>query len=314
MADQNTVVGIDVSKDRLDVHILETEEAFSVENSRKGWKRLRKRLLGLDEPAIGMEASGGYEKGVADDLALTGFAVYVLNAGQVRAFARGVACHAKTDPLDARIIARCLTASLETARPWAPDPDRSRLSALVSYRQALVAERTELKGRLDKTSQPTVQRLMRHQLGVVKQSLLVVEKEIAAALKETSELRDKAALIGSAPGAGPVLIATLLAQLPEIGRIDSRALCALVGVAPFDRQSGTSRWSGRCLGGRSYVRRVVYMATRSAVRGSNPALAEFYARKRAEGKPDKVAMVATMRKFLLMLNAMIRDEQPWKAA
>ena len=311
MAEQQHIVGIDVAKARLDIHLYPDAQAWSVPNSHDGWRSLEKDLRRLQGIQIAMEASGGYERGVAEALARAGFDVHILDAGQVRAFARGIGCRAKTDPLDAQIIARCLDATGDKARPWRPDTEQRRLADLVSYRTALMADRVVLRGRLDKAYEALVEQYLRSQLDHIDEIIAEVEKEVAILVKQAPALKAKNRIMRSMPGVGPVLATTLLSKMPELGHADDGAIAALAGVAPYDRQSGQSQNSGKCQGGRSAIRRVLYMAVRTAVQGCNPPLKRFDLPKRQEGKPDKVAMVATMRKMLVILNAMLRKNTMW---
>lgn len=312
MTQERVFVGIDVAKARLDVHLYPAGEALSVPNDKAGMRALTKHLRKRDA-AVALEASGGYEKAVARYLVKAGFSVYVLDPAQVRSFARGLRRHAKTDPLDAAMIARCLAATVEAAVPWRPDPQAERLAALVSFRSRLVAENAALKGYRDTLEEPLVRRLVDRRLVSVKLAVAHLDKEIAALIAGSERLLDRFRLLVSVPGVGPVLASTLLALLPELGRISAKAVAALVGVAPFNRQSGRTDRKGRCRGGRGSIRSVLYMATLSAIRSGNPSIAAFYARLRHAGKSAKPAIVAAMRKLITILNAIARDQKPWIA-
>lgn len=310
MTQERVFVGIDVAKARLDVHLYPACQALTVSNDKAGMRALTKHL-GKRNAVVALEASGGYEKPVARRLTKSGFPVYVLDPAQVRAFARGLRRHAKTDAIDAGTIARCLAATIDEAVVYHPDPLAERLSALVSFRAKLVAESAALKGYRDTINEPTVRRMVQARLLSLKLSVIRLDKEIATLIAGSERLLDRFRLLVSAPGVGPVLASTLLALLPELGRISSKAVAALVGVAPFNRQSGRLDRGGHCHGGRRQIRSVLYMATLSAIRCANPAIATFYERLRRNGKPAKPAIVAAMRKLITTLNAMARDHTPW---
>lgn len=314
MAHEQTFVGIDVAKTRLDIHLHPQGQGFAVPNDKAGWGLLAKRLGALGPVAVALEASGGYEKGAARHLVRGGFAVYLLDPAQVRAFARGLKRHAKTDALDAAVMARCLAATIESAAPWRPDPRAERLGALVSFRAKLVAEGVALRGYRDTVEEPVVRRLVNARLASLTLAVARLDKEIRALISASDTLARRASLLVSVPGVGPVLASTLLALLPELGRIRSKAVAALVGVAPFSRQSGARDRGGRCRGGRGAVRTVLYMATLSAIRSGNAPIRAFYERLRQAGKPAKPAIVAAMRKLITILNAITRDNTPWSPA
>jgi transposase len=310
MTQERVYVGIDVAKARLDVHLYPAGEALSVSNDKAGMRALTKQLRKHDA-AVAVEASGGYEKAVARHLVKAGFAVYVLDPAQVRCFARGLKRHAKTDPLDAAMIARCLATTIEEAIPWHPDPLVERLGALVGFRSKLVAESAALKGYRDTVAEPIVRRMVERRRITLKLAIARLDKEIASLIAGSERLLDRFRLLVAVPGVGPVLASTLLALLPELGRISAKAIAALVGVAPFNRQSGRTDRGGRCRGGRASIRSVLYMATLSAIRSGNPSIAPFYERLRRAGKPAKPAIVAAMRKLITILNAIARDQNPW---
>jgi transposase len=242
-----------------------------------------------------------------------GFAVYLLDPAQVRSFARGLRRHAKTDALDACMIARCLQAGIDKAVAFQPDPMAERLAELVAYRAKLVGERTALLAYRDTREQAIIRRMVEGRLNALKVQIVSLDREIARLIASTDGFARRAQLIASAPGVGPVLVASLLALLPELGRTNAKVIAALVGVAPFARQSGLVDRHGRCRGGRHAVRSVLYMATLSAIRSGKGSIASFYDRLRKSGKPAKLAIVAAMRKLITALNAMVRDNKPWTA-
>lgn len=311
MTQDRTFVGIDVSKHRLDVHVRPGGAAFSVGTDAASLKALAARLKRLGRAAVAMEASGGYELAPLRALDRAGVAVWRLDPGQVRAFARGLGRRAKTDPLDAEMIARCLQAVIDHVPPWTRDPAAERLAALVGYRRKLVGEAAALKGYADRLDEPLIARMVKARINALKLATARIDKAIAQHIRAVPALAARAALIVSAPGAGPVLAATLLAELPEIGRLTAKQAAALTGVAPFDRQSGRSARPGRCRGGRRSVRTVLYMAALSAIRARKQPLRTFYDRLVSTGKPPRLAIVAVMRKLLVRINAMLKNNTAW---
>lgn len=304
MTQVDIFVGIDVSKDRLDV-CSTAGQRFSVTNDPAGRAALARRISGAR--AAGLEASGGYETPVLKALAQAGLAAYRLDPAQVRAFARSRGQRAKTDAIDARMIALCLSVGLDGLKPFTDDAATARLAALSAFRRRLVAQRAGLAGSADRIDEPVLEQLAAEQDAMLADQIARLEAEIAATIAATPELSDKAVRLRSAPGVGPVLAATLLASLPELGRVGSRQIAALVGVAPYDRQSGRSTRPAHCAAGRRQVRHVLYMGVLAAIRAAKSPFRDTYARLIAAGKPAKVAITAVMRKMIVILNAMIRD-------
>jgi transposase len=280
---------------------------LTVANSPAGFTSLNAKLRRLRIAAIGFEASGGYEKQAANALAAAGFAVYVLNPSQVRNFASSIKIAAKTDPIDAAVIARYLATARDVLLPYQPDPARQRISALAAQRRRLRDEEKEIRSLLDTTSEPILQRMHKRRLAVIDREVAELEAEIKAQIAADAALSQQAERLLSLPGVGPVLTATIIAELREVGSISAKKLTSLVGVAPHARQSGKTTRSGKCGGGRKTVRDVLYMATLSAIRAKMPHVHPFYKRLREAGKPFKVALIAAMRKFLTILNAIMRD-------
>jgi len=318
MAQDQVFVGVDVSKGTLDVHVHPGGTTGQFGNHKAGWRALcawlRRLAPGDRQGGIALEASGGYERAVARCLVEAGFRVHVLDPAQVRSFARGLRRHAKTDAIDAAMIARCLAATIDEAVPYRPDPHAERLAALVAFRARLVAEAAALRGYRDTVEEAMVRRMVAARIAGLKLAVARLDSEIAALIASTDRFAARARMLLSVPGVGPVLTATLIAQLPELGRIGAKAVAALVGVAPFNRQSGRTDRGGRCRGGRRAVRAVLYMATLSAIRAGNPPVAALYQRLRRAGKPAKPAIVAAMRKLITILNAVARDQKPWAHA
>lgn len=307
MIQHRNFVGIDVSKNRFDVYLHPSSEALAVANEEHALAALVRRLRQLKPVAIGLEASGGYEKALAGRLHAAGFAVYVVGPAQVRAFARAMKRHAKTDPIDAAMIARYLEAALDRLVAYAPDPQCEGLRELIAHRRRLVAERSALKGQLDTISEPTVRHMIAERLAGLALDILALDRAIRRTVTSDEVMNRRFVLLGKVTGVGPVLASTLIADLPELGRISAKRIASLVGVAPHARQSGRSDRRGRCIGGRRQVRDVLYMAALSAIKAKAPLLEPFYRRLRQNGKTFKIAITAVMRKFITILNAIVRD-------
>ncbi len=305
-------VGIDVSKARLDVHVLPWGEAFSVDTEAESLALLADRLVGLGPVVVALEATGGFEVLAAGALASAGLPVVVVNPAQVRSFAYALGRRAKTDPIDAMVIARFAEAARPEPRPL-PDADQRLLADLVARRrqilQMLTAERLRLGRASDLRLKKSLQRLIR----ALEKELGEVDGEIDQAVRASPVWRRKEVLLQSVPGVGRVTARTLLAEMPELGSLDRRQAAALAGLAPFTRQSG--QWRGKSFigGGRTHVRTALFMAALSAAR-FNPALKVFHQRLIDAGKPKMVALVAVARKLLVILNAVLRDQKPWQSA
>jgi len=308
MIHAEVIIGIDISKARLDIHARPAGQCWSIENGRAGIAALMGRLAKLKPVAIGMEASGGYEQPLARALHAAGFDVHILAPARVRAFARAIGQSAKTDALDAAMIARCLEASRDRLEPYAPDPARERLSALGAHRRRLIAERGGLTSQLDTIDETIVRRMIQARIRSIALSLICLDKAAATLLAAEPSLKRRVDRLRQVKGVGPVLAGTLVADMAELGRISAKAAAALIGVAPHARQSGASKRPGRCAGGRKTLRDILYMATLSAINARDPVLATFYKRLREKGKPFKLALVATMRKMITILNAIARDD------
>jgi transposase len=304
------VVGIDVSKDRLDVAVRPGGEVFAVARDADGIDGLIARIAPLCPAAVAVEATGGYETVVAASLAAAGLAVVVVNPAQVRGFARALGQRAKTDPIDARIIAHFVEATKPEIRPL-PDEETRMLADLVARRrqivQMIVAERQRQKRLPDKRLQKSIARL----LAALQKELSSLETDIDDAVRGSPAWRDKEDLLASVPGIGRIIARTLLAELPELGALDRRKIAALVGLAPWTRQSG--QWKGKSFigGGRADVRAALFTGAMVAAR-YNPDLKLFRDKLVQAGKPKLVALVATARKLLTILNAIVRDQQPWR--
>lgn len=303
-------VGIDVSKLRLDIAIRPTGEKLVYDNDTAGIGKLAKMLAARSPQLIVMEATGGHEYAAAVILTKAGLPVAVANPRQVRAFARAKGKLAKTDPIDAETLAHFGEAMQPPVRALR-DQQLEELAQLVTrHRQLiemLVAERNR---RL--SSQGTAQRDVDTTIRFLEGRLSKVDEQIKVLIAEHPDWQPKAELLDSVPGVGPVLISSLVAELPELGTLNRKQIAALVGVAPFNNDSGQSRGRRRIWGGRSHLRAMLYMSAVSGVR-FNATIKAFYKHLRERGKAPKVALVACMRKLLVILNAIVKTQQPWRS-
>ena len=303
-------VGIDVSKDRLDVHLRPTGEAFCVPRDAKGLEGLSVSLKNLPVALVVLEATGGFEATVAAALAGVGLPLCVVNPRQIRDFARAMGRLAKTDTLDAEVIALFAERVRPQARPL-PEPERGYFAELVGRRRQIIEMiGMETNRRRQAVDKQLTRRLDRH-IAFLEKELAEVDRIIGQAIKASPAWREAEALLKSVPGIGDVTARTLLAELPELGTISRHQLAALVGVAPVNRDSGLMRGRRAIAGGRTSVRNVLYMAALTAIRRRSPFRA-FYDRLTSRGRPKKVALVAVMRKLLTTLNAILRDRTPWQ--
>jgi len=307
MSQSKRSVGIDVSKANLDVAVVPENDTWSTANEESSVDELVKRLKALRPRLIVLEATGGLEIPVVAALAAAKLPTVAVNPRQVRDFAKATGTLAKTDAIDALVIARFAEAIRPQVRPI-KDQDAQHLSALVARRRQLVDMLTAEKNRLSSASKP-VQKNIKEHIAWLEQQLTNINKELKKAVKGSPVWRHKEALLKSSPGVGDVLAISLLAGLPELGTLNRKEVAALVGVAPFNRDSGKFRGKRAIWGGRKDVRDVLYMATLSAVR-FNPVIKKFYDRLTDAGKAHKIAMTACMRKLLIILNAMVKSDTP----
>lgn len=301
-------VGVDVSKAQLDVALGSDGERFCVSNDDKGITELVARLETLGPDLIVMEATGGMEMPVASALAILPLPVAVVNPRHVRDFAKATGRLAKTDSLDAQVLAEFG----ERIRPEArqlPDEQAQALQALVTRRRQVVQMLTMERNRCHTVSPAMRQRIEVH-IAWLETELEALNKDLDQHIRQSPLWREKESLLKSVPGVGPVLARTLLAELPELGKLNRKRIAALVGVAPFNRDSGGSRGKRTTWGGRASIRAVLYMSALSAAR-CNPTIRPFYQRLLQAGKPKKVALTACMRKLITILNAMARQGTPW---
>jgi len=305
-------VGIDVSPDQLEVHVRPTAESWRVAADEAGIGALVERLRVVGATLIVLEATGGYETLVAVALAEAGLPLAIVNPRQIRDFARAPGQLAKPDALDAHIIAAFAEAVRPPGRP-VPDEQTRALSELVARRRQLVEMLGAELNRRRVTRQPALRKQLDRHIAWLQEALARLDQDLRRLIRATPVWRETEDLLRSVPGVGNVTAFTLIAELPELGVLNRRAIAALVGVAPFARDSGTLRGRRMIIGGRAAVRRTLYMATLTAIR-RNPAITAFYGRLRGTGHPPKVALTAALRKLLVMLNAILRDRRPWQPA
>jgi transposase len=303
------IVGIDVAKDKLDVGAWPTGERFVVTRDAVGIDELIARLRVLKATVVGLEATGGYESVVAASLSAARLPVVVANPAQVRAFAKALGRRAKTDTIDADVIARFLEATKPIVRPL-PDEATRELSELVGRRTQIMAMMTAERQRklrnANKRSIASIERV----LNTLQKELSDIETEIQKSIRATPLWRENDNLLESVPGVGPTIAGRLIAELPELGKLDRRQIAALAGLAPWTRQSG--QWKGKSFigGGRAGVRGALFMGAMVAVK-HNPVLKAFHERLIAAGKSKMIALIAVARKLLTILNAILRDRKPW---
>ena len=306
-----TYVGIDVSKDRLDVHMRPSGQIFTVARDSKGLDQLASKLCALAPALIVLEATGGFEIAVAATLASVQLPLAVVNPRQIRDFARATGKLAKTDALDAEVMALFAERIRPEPRPIA-DADSQILAELIARRRQVV-EMIGMEGnRLKQARDLRVQRAIKAMLKALQEQLAKLDKDINDTVKSSPAWRAADELLTSVPGVGEVTSRTLIADLPELGKLDRRRMAALVGVAPINCDSGQMRGRRMIAGGRAEVRKALYMATLSATRW-NPVISGHYKALVERGRPKKVALVACMRRLLGILNAIIRKKEPWQS-
>jgi transposase len=306
--EQGVFVGIDVAKDSLEVSIRPSGEGETFANNDQGIALMRAFINQFTPVLIVCEATGSFETRAVTDLAVSGLPVVVVNARKVRDFARATGTLAKTDTIDARVIAHFADAIRPDVRPL-KDREAQRLDALITRRRQLVDMLTAEKNRLLTAPEWTREDIEAH-IAWLKQCLKKVDKDLATLLKQSPLWREKERILRSTPSVGPVMTYTLVSELPELGTLNRKQIAALVGVAPMNRDSGTFRGK-RCIwGGRSAIRSVLYMSTLNAIH-FNPLIKPFYERLRLAGKLPKVAITACMRKLLTILNTMVKNRTCW---
>jgi transposase len=322
---EKVIVGIDVSKDRLDVAVRPSGEAFVVARNAAGLEELVTRLAGLGAHLIALEATGGFETVVAASLGAAALPVVVVNPAQIRAFAKALGKRAKTDPIDAAVIAHFAEATTPEPRPL-PDEATQLLADLVARRRQIIAmigaERQREKRATARSLKKSIARLIGANVYRERQALTqkALEKELTSvdtdideAMRASPAWREKEDLLASVPGVGPVIARSLIAELPELGQLTRKQIAALAGLAPWTRQSG--QWRGKSFigGGRTAVRTALFQGAMVACR-HNPVLKSFFHHLTTAGKPKMVALIAVARKLLIILNAILRDQKPWQTA
>jgi transposase len=309
---EKIIVGIDVSKDRLDVAVRPSGETFVVERNAAGLDLLVRRLRELSPHLVALEATGGFETIVAATLAGAALPVVVVNPAQVRAFAKAIGQHAKTDPIDARVIAHFAEATNAEPRPL-PDEATRLLADLIARRRQIVEMIRAEKQREKRVTLPRLCKSIARLIKVLEKELAGLDTDIDSAVRGSPAWRDTEDLLVSVPGVGPIIARTLIAELPELGQLDRKQIAALAGLAPYTRSSG--QWRGRSFiaGGRTAVRTVLFMGAMVAKK-HNPVLKAFFDRLVAAGKPRVAALIAVARKLLTILNAILRDRRPWQTA
>jgi transposase len=308
---ESIIVGIDVAKDRLDVAVRPSGELFVAERNAGGLELLVQRLKPLAPSLVALEATGGFETVVAAALAAAGLPIVVVNPAQVRAFAKAIGQRAKTDPIDAAVIAHFAEATKPEPRPL-PDEATRLLADLVARRRQII-EMIGAERQREKRATPQLKKSIARLVKALEKELTSVDTDIDDAVRGSPAWRDKEDLLASVPGIGPTIARTLIAELPELGTLDRKKIAALAGLAPFTRQSG--QWRGRSFigGGRTAVRTALFMGAMVA-KQHNPVLKTFFDRLVAAGKPKMVALIAVARKLLTILNAILRDSRPWQNA
>lgn len=303
-------VGIDVSKHQLDIHIRPTGASWSVTNDEAGHRALVAKLAEVSPSLVVLEATGGYQNAVVGELGASGVPVAVVNPRQVRDFAKATGRLAKTDAIDAAVLAHFAESIRPEPRPVA-DEVTATLQAMVTRRRQLIDMRTAESNRLETVRVQVVRRNIQKIINVLNREIGKVDDDIDKTIRKSPLWREREDLLETAVGVGPTLARTLLTQLPELGRLNRREAAALVGVAPFNNDSGKRTGLRSIRGGRAEVRAVLYMATVAAVR-FNPALRRVYERLVTAGKPKKVALIACARKLLVTLNAMMKTKTSWR--
>ena len=302
-------IGIDVSKDRLDVHVHPCGEAFAVARNGEGLAQLVVRLQALAPVLIAVEATGGFETVVAASLASAGLPVVVVNPAQVRHYAQALGKRAKTDPIDAAVIARFVEATRPAVRVL-PDEATQLLADLVARRRQIV-EMMAAEGQRERRAATRLKKSIARLRKALERELVELDGEIDDHVRGSPVWAEKEDLLASVPGVGPIIARTLIAEMPELGTLDRRQIAALAGLAPWTRQSG--QWKGKSFigGGRKTVRSLLFLGALTAAR-HNPVLKAFRDKLVKAGKPKMVAVIAVARKLLTILNAILRDKKKWR--
>jgi transposase len=303
-------IGVDVSKDRLDVAVWPSRQVFSDTNDVEGIARLAERISGLNPKIVVLESTGRLEVPAALEFGERGVAYRIVNPRQIREYARAMGKLAKTDRIDALILARWAESAQPEPKPL-PGADRREVRALVTRRAQLVENLTREKNRMHGEIVPKVRKNVKDSIAWHERQIRQLDKELDQFIKNSPLFSEQSDLVRTVPGVGPNMARVVLACLPELGTLDRYKISALVGVAPLNHDSGKSSGKRFCWGGRVDVRCALYMAALVGMK-YNPVIKAVYERLRAKGKPAKVALVACMRKLLTILNAMMRDQTCWR--
>jgi transposase len=308
----SVIVGIDVSKDRLDIALRPSGEAFTVTRNAAGLEELVLRLKAVAPHLVALEATGGFEAVVAASLAAAKLPLVVVNPAQIRAFAKALGRRAKTDPIDAAVIAHFAEAVGPEPRPL-PDEATQLLADLIARRRQIIAMIVAERQRANRATPKRLKKSIARLIKALEKELTSVDTDIDEAMRASPAWREKEDLLASVPGVGPVIARTLIAELPELGRLTRKQIAALAGLAPWTRQSG--KWRGKSFigGGRAVVRTALFQGAMVASR-HNPVLKSFFHHLTTAGKPKMVALIAVARKLLTILNAIVRDQKPWQTA
>jgi transposase len=308
----SVIVGIDVSKDRLDIALGPGGEAFTVTRNAAGLEDLVRRLRALAPRLVALEATGGYETVVAASLAAAKLPLVVVNPAQIRAFAKALGRRAKTDPIDAAVIAHFAEAVAPEPRPL-PDAATLLLADLIARRRQIIAMIGAERQRESRATAKRLKKSIARLIKALEKELTSVDTDIDEAMRASPAWREKEDLLASVPGVGPVIARTLIAELPELGRLTRKQIAALAGLAPWTRQSGAWRGKSFIGGGRTAARTALFQGAMVASR-HNPVLKSFFHRLTAAGKPKMLALIAVARKLLTILNAIVRDQKSWQTA
>jgi transposase len=302
-------IGVDVAKATLDLHLLPAGQEHHLPNTHAGHEQLRKLLPSPEACLIVLEATGGYERQLVADLMDAGYRVAVINPKRARDFAKALGLLAKTDRIDARVLA--LFAQKVQPVPSEKTPEKqAEIQQLVARRRQLIDLRTQESNRWELTHVKLARKSIQAVINTLERQIRDIEKAIEALVEADEDWRHKAQLIESVPGLGPVTAATVLADVPELGKLNRQQISALVGLAPYNRDSGPLKGKRSISGGRKYVRSVLYMAALSATR-FNPVIKAFAQRLAQHGKPFRVVLTACMRKLLVILNSIVKSHRPW---
>lgn len=312
MHNTTTAAGIDTSKAKLDVAIPRTDAAFTAINAKDGWHQIAQRLADAGITRVGIEASGGYERGVVQHLRKHGFNVVLMQPAQVKAYARLHLKRAKNDRLDASLIAECVAALGKDAK--ACDTRLEALADHLTFIEQIEEDIARIKTRLEHIHMPRLKRITLNELARLKKRRDDELARLAVAIRRHADLERRLALILSVPGIGERTAISLLVRMPELGQVSREQAAALAGLAPFDDDSGKRRGARHIAGGRGRVRRALYAAALPAAFRWNPALVSFYRRLTTAGKSHKVALVACARKLIIYANTVLKRGEPWVAA